>query len=237
MGRYNTKVASSNQQAPGEFVRYETPSSNLSQAQPQSNNGSINHQIALNNWPKQFPKPIVGLERDGTILRDTEEFISSPAQVVPLPNALEAIKMLRLKGYRVVILTNQSGISKGKLTQEQVDNVNNHMMKLFGEAGIFSIDGLFYATSDMKEDLFAKPNIGMFNRAKNELKVDWKKGWYVGDKISDLKAGFKAGAKPILVKTGQGNSTIEKLNSFANKDLKSQTKIYENLLEFAKSLP
>ena len=197
----------------------------------------INQQLALNNWPKQFLKPVIGLERDGTILQDDEEFIFSPSQVRPLPNALEAIKMMRLKGYKVVILTNQSGISKGKLTQEQVDTVNNHMMKIFGEAGIFSIDGLYYATSDLKEDLFAKPNTGMFNRAKNELKIDWKKGWYVGDKISDLKAGFKAGAKPILVKTGQGNLTIEKLNTFANKELKEQTKIFNNLLEFANSLP
>jgi len=59
---------------------------------------------------------------------------------------------------------------------------------------------------------------------------------YVGDKISDLKAAVKAKAKPVLVKTGYGAETLEKLNSFANKDLKKQTEVYENLLEFAESL-
>lgn len=233
MGRYNSKSANTLPSiANNDFVRYSSPGSEYyNQSIPQ------NQQITPNNWPKDFPKPVVGLERDGTIIQDIGDYISSPSQVIPIQSSLEAIKMLRLKGYKVVILTNQSGISKGKLTQEQVDNVHNHLMKIFGEAGILSISGLLYSTSDMKEDIFAKPNIGMFNRAKNDFKVDWKKGWYVGDKISDLKAGDKAGAKPILVKTGKGLETIEKLNTFANRDLKSKTKVYQNLLEFVKTLP
>ena len=74
------------------------------------------------------------------------------------------------------------------------------------------------------------------SRAEKEIGVDWKNGLYIGDKISDLKAAVKAKAKPVLVKTGYGNETLEKLNTFANKDLKKQTEVYENLLEFAESL-
>lgn len=180
--------------------------------------------------------PVVGLDRDGTIIKDIGNYITDPNQVVPIPGSLDAIKILRDKGHKLVIITNQGGISKGLQTTQQVENVNNHLMSIFGQNGISSIDGLYYSTSSMKKDIFAKPNIGMFNRAKDELKVDWKKGWYVGDKISDLKAADKAGSKPILVLTGHGKETLEKLNTYANRDLKKKTLVFNNLLEFANTL-
>ena len=180
--------------------------------------------------------PVVGLDRDGTIIKDIGDYITDPNQVVPIPGSLEAIKMLRDKGHRLVILTNQGGIAKGLQTTQQVDDVHTHLMNVFGQNGISSIDGLYYSTSSMKEDIFAKPNIGMFNRAKDELKVDWKKGWYVGDKISDLKAADKVGSKPILVLTGHGKETLEKLNTYANRDLKKKTLVFNNLLEFVNTL-
>jgi D-glycero-D-manno-heptose 1,7-bisphosphate phosphatase len=180
--------------------------------------------------------PVVGLDRDGTIIKDIGDYITDPNQVVPIPGSLDAIKTLRDKGHRLVILTNQGGIAKGLQTTQQVDDVHTHLMNIFGQHGISSIDGLYYSTSSMKEDIYAKPNIGMFNRAKDELKVDWKKGWYVGDKISDLKAAEKAGSKPILVLTGHGKETLEKLNTYANRELKKKTLVFNNLLEFVNTL-
>ena len=70
----------------------------------------------------------------------------------------------------------------------------------------------------------------------DKVGVNFSKGVYVGDKITDLKAAIKIKAKPILVKTGYGEETLKKLNTFANKDLKKRTKVFENLLEFAESL-
>ena len=189
------------------------------------------------DWPTVFPKAIVGLDRDGTIIRDMGNYITSPSQLEPLPGALEAVRMIRLKGHKLVILTNQAGISKGLQTQEQVDNVHNSLMQIFGQNGIFSIDGLFYSTSNLKEDIYAKPNIGMFNRAvEANPEINWKQGWYVGDKISDLKAAEKAGAVPVLVRTGHGMETEEKLNTFANRDLKKKTLVFDTLLDFANTL-
>ena len=187
-------------------------------------------------WPQTFDKPVVGLDRDGTIIQDMGIYITSPNQVTPIPGSLEAIKELRLKGHKLVILTNQAGISKGLQTTQQVDNVHKHLMDIFGQNGIKSIDGIYYSTTNLKEDIFAKPNIGMFNRARDEQKVDWKKGWYVGDKISDLKAAEKAGAKPVLVLTGHGQETLEKLNTYANRNLKKKTLVFNNLLEFVNTL-
>lgn len=189
------------------------------------------------DWPQHFSKPVIGLDRDGTIIEDIGNYVTHAGQVTPISGSLEAIRMMRLKGYKVVILTNQAGIHKGLQTMQQVDAVHQHIMQIFGQSGIFSIDGLYYSTTNLKNDEFAKPNIGMFKRAERELyQVDFSKGWYVGDKITDLQAAEKAGAKPILVQTGLGKETMEKLNTFANRDLKKATKVFSNLLEFAQSL-
>jgi histidinol phosphatase-like enzyme len=77
----------------------------------------------------------------------------------------------------------------------------------------------------------------MFNRAiEMNPEINWKTGWYVGDKISDLKAAEKAGATPVLVRTGHGAETEQKLNTFANRDLKKKTLIFDTLLDFANTL-
>jgi histidinol phosphatase-like enzyme len=108
------------------------------------------------------------------------------------------------------------------------------MFKLLGEAGCASIDGLYYSTTNHREDIFAKPNIGMFKKCEEDNKfIKFKHGYYVGDKISDLKAAFRAGAIPVLVKTGHGEETIKELNKYANQKIKKKTIIFDNLASFA----
>ena len=187
--------------------------------------------------------PVIGLDRDGTINQDiglTKEgvppYCIKPEQFKPIPGSLEAVKMIRDKGYDVVILTNQSGIQRGVMDAVDVDIVNNYMLKLLGDIGCKSINGLYYSTTPFKDDPYRKPNIGMFKRASAEIGVDWTNGVYVGDKITDLKAAMKAKAKPVLVRTGYGEETTKKLNTFANKDLKKRTEIFDDLSKFAHSL-
>ena len=108
-------------------------------------------------------------------------------------------------------------------------------MQQFGQAGIFSIDGFYYNTSDIPQDLYAKPNIGMLNRAKNEAGVDFSKGYYVGDTIEDIKMAIKAKATPVLVRTGKGADTERKyLKSFDTKY--KDVQVFDSLLDFANSL-
>ena len=187
--------------------------------------------------------PVIGLDRDGTINEDiglTQEgvppYCIKPEQFKPIPGSLEAVKMIRDKGYDVVILTNQSGIQRGLYDAVDVDIVHNYMLELLGNIGCKSINGLYYSTTPFKDDPYRKPNAGMFKRATAEIGVNWKNGVYVGDKITDLKAAIKAKAKPILVRTGYGIETTKKLNTFANKDLKNQTEVFDNLLQYAHSL-
>jgi D-glycero-D-manno-heptose 1,7-bisphosphate phosphatase len=111
------------------------------------------------------------------------------------------------------------------------------MLELLGKAGCSSIDGLYYSTTNLKEDIYAKPNTGMFKRAETELGVKFKGGAFVGDKISDLKAAEKAGAIPVLVKTGYGEDTLKELERYAHRELKRKTMIFDNLWAFAESLP
>jgi D-glycero-D-manno-heptose 1,7-bisphosphate phosphatase len=179
---------------------------------------------------------VIGLDRDGTINKDIETYVTHPRDFEPIPGSLEAVRMLRDKGYDVVILTNQAGIMKNIMSPVDVDHVHTYMLELLGQVGCRSINGLYYATTNLKEDIYAKPNIGMFQRAEKEIGVDFSTGYYVGDKITDLKAAVKAKARPVLVKTGYGEETLKKLDTFANKDLKRKTKVYENLYEFAESL-
>lgn len=181
-------------------------------------------------------KITIGLDRDGTINEDVG-YIKNPDNFVPINKSLEAVAMLRAKGYNIVILTNQAGIMKGILTPTDVENVNGRMLELLGNAGCPSIDGIYYSTTNLKEDIYAKPNTGMFKRAEQELGVKFKGGAYVGDKLSDLKAADKIGAIPILVKTGHGEETLQDLNKFTYRDLKKKTMVFDNLWSFAESLP
>jgi len=178
----------------------------------------------------------IGLDRDGTINED-RGYIASPSAFIPIEKSLEAVAQIRAKGYNIVILTNQAGISKGLLTQQDVEAVNHKMLELLGQAGCPSIDGIYYSTTNLKDDIYAKPNVGMFKRAEEEQGLKFKGGAFVGDKISDLKAAEKMGAIPILVKTGHGEETLKELNRYANRELKKKTSVFENLWEFASSLP
>ena len=124
--------------------------------------------------------PVIGLDRDGTINEDiglTQEgvppYCIKPEQFKPIPGSLEAIKIMRDKGYDVVILTNQSGIQKGIMDAVDVDIVNNYMLQLLGDIGCKSINGLYYSTTPFKDDPYRKPNPGMFKRASAEIGVDW----------------------------------------------------------------
>jgi len=183
-------------------------------------------------------KCVVGLDRDGVINRDLGTYCYKIEDFDPIPGSLEAMGSLRRKGYKIVVITDQGGIEKGIYTQEQVNTLHDHMFDLLGKAGCQSIDGLYYSASSRKDDPFAKPNTGMFKRAEKEIgDIKFKEGYYVGDKIKDLKAAVNMGAKPVLVRTGYGLETEQELKKFTYRELKRRTIIFDNLEQFVESLP
>ena len=109
------------------------------------------------------------------------------------------------------------------------------MFQKLGEAGCPSIDGLYYSACSHKSDMYAKPNAGMFKRAEKEIPhVKFKHGYYAGDRLRDLKAAMKVGARPVLIRTGHGIETEELINSrFSYKKIAKAMLAFDNLAAFA----
>jgi len=182
-------------------------------------------------------KCVIGLDRDGVINEDLGTYCYNPTDFKPIAGSLEAMADLRLRGYKLVIITDQGGIAKGLFTQAEVDAVHDYMMMLLGQAGCLTIDALYYSASSDKRDPFAKPNTGMFKKCEAEHKhIKFKEGYYVGDKIKDLKAALSMGSTPVLVRTGYGAETEAELNKYAYRELKRHTLVFDNLAAFAASL-
>ena len=183
------------------------------------------------------PKCVIGIDRDGVINKDLFDYCYKPEDFEPIPGSLESIARLRRAGHKIVIITNQGGIEKGIYTQEDVDKTHEYMLQLLGQAGCYSIDGVYYSASSRKDDMYAKPNTGMFKKCEKEIPfIKFDQGYFVGDKMSDLKAAVKIGAKPILVRTGYGEQTEKDLDKFAYRKIKKATKIFDNLAAFVDSI-
>jgi D,D-heptose 1,7-bisphosphate phosphatase len=153
----------------------------------------------------------VFLDRDGTINIDERGYINHPDKFDVYPFAAEAIKILNELGYKVIVVTNQSGITRGYYTIEDLDNIHKKMSeqlaagKAFTDAIYFSpyhLEGTIEPYNIHHED--RKPSLGMFRKALQEFNLDIKKSFMVGDRYSDVAFGKKAGLKTILVRTGFG---------------------------------
>lgn len=180
---------------------------------------------------------VIGIDRDGTINQLQEGYITHPSDWIPISGSLEAISKLRNNGYNIVILSNQGGIEKGIMTIEDVESVHKKMFELLGQAGCKSIDALYYSASDKKNNMFAKPNLGMFKRCERENPyIKFKGGYFVGDRLCDIKAALKINATPVLVRTGHGIETEKQIKRTLKKYHQSQILIYNSLQDFAADL-
>lgn len=182
-------------------------------------------------------KCVIGLDRDGVINKDLGTYCFRPEDFEPVPGSMDAVATLRRKGYKIVVITDQGGIEKGLYTENDVEAVHTKMFQLLGEAGCSSIDAIYYSASSRKDDPFAKPNLGMFRRCEKEIPdIKFNQGYYVGDKMKDLKAAVRIGAKPILVRTGYGLETEKELKKFTYRDIRSRVEIYDDLAHFVREL-
>lgn len=187
-------------------------------------------------FPTTFEKYTIALDRDGVLI-ECADVVSGPDTFKPIDKAFRAVAIIRSKGHKVVILFDQPGVIQRRVTIDQVEDCNKYMLKLLGDAGCISIDGIWYNTSRRKDDLYAKPNLGLFKHAEsNSPGVKMAGGVYVGDTIDDLVMADKAGATPVLVLTGKGQKTAERLKNPIYRLLQSKVKIYDNLMQFAESL-
>ena len=153
-------------------------------------------------------KSAVFLDRDGTINREVH-YLSDPARFELLVGAGDALRRLADAGHLLVVITNQSGISRGYFGEGELAAVHARMeqeLAAFGVrlAGIYSCPAL---PGDGDPD--RKPGTGMIERAAAELGIDLASSWMIGDKTADVLAGRNAGLRTVLVKTGYGGSDAE----------------------------
>lgn len=153
---------------------------------------------------------IVILDRDGVINEDSPNFIKSVAEWHPVPGSLEAIALLCQAGYRVFIASNQSGIGRGLLDFDALFAIHDRLQRAVAELG-GRIDGIEFAPEHPDQASHKrKPAPGMLRDLARRLQISLDGVPFVGDSGSDLDAARAAGARPVLVLTGNGQRTKSK---------------------------
>lgn len=143
------------------------------------------------------------LDRDGTINVDSDEFVKSPEEWLPLPGALEAIAKLNHAGWHVVVATNQSGLGRGLFDMAALNAMHAKMFKLLAAAG-GKIDAVFFCPHAPDDGCHCrKPAPGLFEQIGERFGIDLHGVPTVGDSLRDLQAGVAVGCEPHVVLTGK----------------------------------
>jgi D-glycero-D-manno-heptose 1,7-bisphosphate phosphatase len=154
---------------------------------------------------------LIILDRDGVINYDSDKYIKSPDEFIPLPGSLEAIARLNQAGYTVVVATNQSGIARGYFTVDTLAQMHAKLEKLLEPMG-GKIDAIYYCPHGPDDQCDCrKPKPGLLRKILAEYRANSAEVPVIGDSLRDLQSALTVGAKPILVKTGKGQGTAEKL--------------------------
>lgn len=155
------------------------------------------------------PKKYVLLDRDGTIIVN-KHYQKDPDETELLPNAREGLAKLREAGFGLVLITNQSGIGRGKLTRADLASVNRRMIMLLDGRDDF-FDGIYYCPHLPDEGCRCrKPKPGLLELASYDLGFSLSESYMVGDREVDVECGQTAGAATVLVRTGYGLETEER---------------------------
>jgi D-glycero-D-manno-heptose 1,7-bisphosphate phosphatase len=147
----------------------------------------------------------VFLDRDGTIIEDVG-YPHERSDIRFLPRVGEAIKLLNENRFKVIVVTNQSGVARGYFTEETVKEINSYIQETLAREGA-SIHKFYYCPhhvdgtiEEYRQDCYCrKPNPGMIEEAVREFDIDVKNSFAIGDKSSDIEAGHRAGCKTILL--------------------------------------
>ena len=175
---------------------------------------------------------LVILDRDGVINHDSDDYIKSPDEWQPLPGSLEAIARLCRADYTVVVATNQAGVGRGLFSQEMLIRIHRKMASSIRDKG-GRLDSVFFCPHSPAEQCGCrKPKPGMLLEISDRLGIGLSGVPVVGDSLRDLEAAEAAGAMPVLVKTGRGRLTQEKLSKGELSHTLGQTRVYADLAAF-----
>ena len=151
---------------------------------------------------------LIILDRDGVINHDSDDFIKNPAEWEPIDGSLEAIARLNYAGYRVVVITNQSGIARGLFDVETLNRIHSKMRRMLAQVG-GKIEAIMFCPHGPEDDCQCrKPKNGSFVDLAHRLRVNLDNAPAVGDSLRDIQAAMLSQARPILVRTGKGEKTL-----------------------------
>jgi D-glycero-D-manno-heptose 1,7-bisphosphate phosphatase len=146
----------------------------------------------------------VFLDRDGTIIEE-KEYLRDPDQVAIFAGAKEALKRLQDAGFKLFIVSNQSGVGRGYFTLADVNRVNERLVELLARDGV-RFEKIYLAPEAPEQPSRGrKPSPQFLFDARDEFGIDLSQSYMIGDKLIDLECGWNAGVrKSILVRTGYG---------------------------------
>ena len=160
--------------------------------------------------------PALFFDRDGTLMEDVD-YCNDPRRVAVYPGVKEALALAKKQGFKNIVITNQSGIGRGRITLEQYNQVHAALLE---QAGAESIDGAYFCPETPDEpSTRRKPLPGMVLEAAKEHDIDLAASYFIGDKDADIGCGRNAGTRTILVKTGYGMKHLNSGADFIAKDV------------------
>ena len=143
--------------------------------------------------------PAVFIDRDGTIMEDTD-YCSNPKDVRVFPGVLAALRRLKSRGFKIIIITNQSGIGRGLFTLDQYHAVEAEVLRQLGKG---LIDATYYCPDPPGQSSNCrKPAPGMVVQAARDYQIDLSHSFLIGDKEIDVECAHNAGVRAIRVRTG-----------------------------------
>ena len=144
------------------------------------------------------------LDRDGVINENRADYVKSWSEFRFLPGSREAIAKLTQDGHRIIVCTNQAGIARGTISIETVEEIHRRMIASISDIG-GKIGKVYYCPHDRDGDCSCrKPRPGMLLRARDELDINLHDAVFIGDSITDIRAGLAAGIHSVLVLSGLG---------------------------------
>lgn len=176
----------------------------------------------------------VFLDRDGTLNLDPG-YLGDPDKLKLFPGTGKALSLLKnTLNFKLIVISNQSGVARGILTDENVIAVNNRINELLMPDNVM-IDAFYYCPfhpdfSNPDECRCRKPSPEMVFRAAKDMDISLERSYFVGDSVSDMECGKNAGLKTILVRTGYGEESFLMLQNQNN----FPTFVAQNILDVAK---
>ena len=152
----------------------------------------------------------VFVDRDGTLVAD-RGYTHRVEDYEPLPGAVSGLRRLQQAGYRIAIVTNQSGIARGLFSESDFARFQDHLVRDFAAQGVEIVASYHCPHLPDAGCGCRKPAPGLIERAARELAADLAASWVIGDQPSDVELARRAGCRAILVRAGGGTASRDRL--------------------------